>query len=53
VETFGGFNVTFYDENDDGNLTSKDRFIVYNPDKGDKLTIYLIETDEVVAFYTF
>lgn len=53
VETFGGFNVTFFDENDDGNLTSKDRFIVYNPDRGDKLSIYIIETDEEVAFYTF
>lgn len=53
VETFGGFNVTFFDEDDDGNLTSKDMFIVYNPDRGDKLSIYLIETDEVVAFYTF
>ena len=53
TETFGGFNCTFFDENDDGMLTSKDRFVVYNANRGDELKIFLIETDEVVAFYTF
>ena len=53
AETQDGFNVTFFDENDDGKLTSTDRFVVYNADGGDALKVYLIDTDEVVAFYTF
>ncbi len=53
AETLSGFNCTFFDENDDGMLTSKDKFVVYNADRGDELKIYLIDTNELVAFYTF
>ena len=53
AETPGGFNCTFFDENGDGKLTSKDKFVVYNADKRDEIKIYLIDSDEVVAFYTF
>ena len=53
AETLGGFNCTFFDENGDGKLTSKDKFVVYNADRGDELKIYDTATDDVVAFYTF
>jgi hypothetical protein len=53
AETPGGFNVTFLDENGDDRLTSSDTFIVYNAHGGDELKIYLSESNELVAFYTF
>jgi hypothetical protein len=53
AETLSGFNCTFFDENDDDKLTSKDKFVVYNAEKGDEIKIYLIDSNEVVAFYIF
>ena len=53
VETDGNFNCTFYDKNDNGNLDDEDEFIVHNANNGDLIKLFLISTDEELAYYTF
>lgn len=53
VETDGNFNCTFYDKNDNGNLDEEDEFVVHNAKNGDSVKLFLISTDEELAYYTF
>lgn len=53
AETLGGFNCTFYDRDGDGQLSSADEFVVHNTARGDWIKVYLMDTNEVVASYTF
>jgi hypothetical protein len=53
VETDGNFNCTFYDKNDNGNLDEEDEFVVHNANAEDSVKLYLISTDEELAYYTF
>lgn len=53
VKTDGNFNCTFYDKNDNGLLDEEDEFLVQNAKNGDSVKLYLISTDEELAYYTF
>lgn len=53
VETDGDFNCTFYDKNDNSLLDEEDEFVVHNANNGDSVKLYLISTDEELAYYTF
>lgn len=53
VETDGNFNCTFYDKNDNSLLDEEDEFVVHNANNGDSVKLYLISTDEELAYYTF
>ncbi len=53
METDGNFNCTFYDKNGNGLLDEEDEFVVHNANNGDSIKLYLISTDEELAYYTF
>lgn len=53
IETDGNFNCTFYDKNDNGNIDEEDEFVVHNANNGDSVKLFLISTDEELAYYTF